>query len=129
MILIPFEPHHLKHLELQSAQEEHYEDFEDFAAYGNQLKRGLAYTVIDGENISLCCGVLDKWQGVGCGWVLFSKHFRPHCFRSVHRNILGFMDTMLKERYHRIEITVRLDYKKGHRWAKLLGFTMGRCFA
>ena len=74
--------------------------------------------VIDGD-IRACAGTMQQWAGRHVAWAYMTP--------GIGRN-MGFMTTQTKlklaEVKGRIEMTVRTDFPAGHRWAKMLGFTV-----
>jgi len=66
-----------------------------------------------------CGGTLEQWAGRHVGWAILRQDAGPHmkAITRITRRVLA----MAKGR---IEVTVRADFANGHRWAKLLGFTV-----
>ncbi len=74
--------------------------------------------VADGEIVA-CAGTIRLWQGRYQAWAHMSEKTGKHMrwlTREVRRNLDGLKG--------RIEMTVQHDFEAGHRWAKLLGFTV-----
>lgn len=81
------------------------------------LERQNSWTaVVDGEPIA-CGGTMLQWPGRHIAWAYLNMSTGPH-MRFVTRAVQEGLATV----YGRIELTVRSDFEKGHRWARLLGF-------
>jgi hypothetical protein len=67
-----------------------------------------------------CAGVLPLWPGVGMAWAWLGREWRAEA-----RKITGYIRGHLDEaEFHRIEAGVKVDYSKGHRWMRMLGFEL-----
>jgi hypothetical protein len=81
-------------------------------------KLGTSWTIVlDGQPL-LCSGTIEQWPGRHMAWAYLSRHTGRHMYYVTMRVI-----EYLARAQGRIETTVRADYEKGHRWAKMLGFT------
>lgn len=72
--------------------------------------------VVDGE-VVIIAGTIEHWKGRHQAWAYFARNTGPHMLaatRAVKKNLLGVRG--------RVEFTVRKDFEKGQRWARLLGF-------
>ncbi len=80
---------------------------------------GMSYSVM-GENgrVLLCAGLIHHWAGRAEGWAIFDKDMKKE-FLAVHKKVLRFLEI---SPFKRIEAIVTIEFKQGHRWAKLLGF-------
>lgn len=92
------------------------------AAYvidGTELAREVhnSWTgVVHGSPIA-CAGTVTHWPGRHYAWAVLGSSTAPH-MRWITREVLRRLD----ELKGRIEMTVLVDFKAGHRWAKMLGF-------
>jgi len=73
----------------------------------------------DGK-ILAAAGVMNLWPGVGEGWAILTPHANG---LSVVRKFREMFDLiLLANNYHRIQASVRADFKAGVRFAEFLGF-------
>ncbi len=123
MEVVPFEPGHLKALDLQAAQAFMGDLVGDWEQYGELLALpGLAFTGIGGDGIVGCAGVWPLHPGCGQAWTLMSKIF-PKYKLPATREIRKFLERTLDgKRFWRIQTPVRADFAPGRRWAQALGF-------
>ena len=63
-------------------------------------------------------GIIVLYGDRAIGWALISRDAGPY-MRQITRKVKSALDLHYAKR---IEMTVRCDYPKGHKWAKLLGF-------
>jgi len=84
-------------------------------------KTDWAYTGCEGDRVLGSCGVIPMWQGRGLAWAYLSKYAARQKFIEVHRTVRRFLDACYLQR---IEMTVDCEFEQGHRWARMLGFTM-----
>lgn len=70
----------------------------------------------DGRPVA-CGGVLQQWPGRYSGWAFLNPSSARHMV-AVTRGTRNLLDALVG----RIEMTVRVDFHAGHRWAKMLGF-------
>jgi len=117
MIIIPFDPAHLKTLSLQEAQSWMGPKLKP--EYGQALiKAGPCFTAIEGDEILGCAGVMNVWEGRDLAWALISGKAGRR-FILIVRAIQRFLDL---SQTIRIEATVDANFEEGHRLIKLLGF-------
>lgn len=79
-----------------------------------------ATTGIDRGEVLAIAGVLPRWQGVGLAWAWLGRSWRRQARAITEQCARGLADTSL----HRVEMGVAVDYERGHRWARRLGFTL-----
>lgn len=112
--LVPFRAHHLRWIQ------------EGGLAVGGEaltpevlaaLEKQNSWTAVaDGTPIA-CGGTMLQWGGRSIAWAYLNSKTGPH--------MLFITQAVLKELDKiegRVELTVRKDFEKGHRWAKMLGF-------
>lgn len=120
MIIIPFEPEHLKTLKLQEAQKDS-EKFIHEGDYGATLKgAGPAWSVFDEESVTclMSGGFCDVGFGRAVVWLLVSEAAGKHFTR-----VLRFARRMMQDAgFRRIEAVVDGNFEQGHRLAKMMGF-------
>lgn len=117
MNVIPFEPEHLKTLELQSAQR--YMLSHICIEYLKGLQAvGPALSAEHEGRIVACAGVAFQGFGMGVLWAFVSHDAGRHFVRldRYARRILSL--TSLR----RIEATTEASFAQGCRWLEMLGF-------
>ena len=91
----------------------------------NVEKTGNAVTAIDGDEVLGIAGITEKWEGTGVAWAWLSRDWKRYA-RKITEEIIRNLD---RSEFPRIELAVRVDFPAGHRWAKMLGFTLETPFA
>lgn len=121
MNVIEFKAEHLYELDLQDGQAYLSNWVTPEQAKSIEAAEGWAFTgVVNGVPIG-SAGVMPIWQGRGMAWAYLSKDTSGSRFMAVHRAVKRFLEMCF---LHRIEMTVDCDFEPGHRWARMLGFTM-----
>lgn len=119
MIVIPYQPAHLRSLLLQPAQAAMVSYF-DNPAYAKALNvPGKSFTAMDGERVLAIAGVIPIWKGRGEAWALLGGDIRRH-FLAIHHAVARFLDVC---ELTRIEAAVDADFPQGRAWVERLGFT------
>lgn len=117
---IPFEPPHLRALELQDAQSWFGQMLDD-PSYGEALVQGgPAYTVVADGRIITCAGATHIWPGRASVWALMADEIGGGVFLKLHRIVQRFL--WVECDVKRVEAYVDKDFAKGHRWVRTLGF-------
>jgi hypothetical protein len=118
MIVVPFKAEHYWALEPQEAQK-HMRDYADKEGV-KTIEQSNAYTILDGDRVIACYGWIDIYPTRALCWAYLSKHVGPHL-----TGVTKILHRILKVLPHkRLEMEVNCEFEQGHRWAKLLGFTM-----
>lgn len=78
-----------------------------------------SYSAFLGEKLLMCGGVSEYWNGRGEAWVVLDPEHKCH-FASVLRCAKRFLEFCPVSR---IEAAVDVDFKQGHRFVKVLGFS------
>ncbi len=81
-----------------------------------------AYTMLDGEEVIACMGVVDAGGGVGNLWMYVTDKARGHAiplFRFCRAGLDKVFDVM---RFHRIQTVIRTDRPEYVKWALMFGF-------
>lgn len=78
-----------------------------------------SYTAYDGDEVIACFGIVPYWSGRGYGWTFISANIgsRIRYVTRICREIFASCGI------RRIEASVNVGFKEGHRWMKLLGMT------
>ena len=114
-----FKPEHLAQLELQDSQA-YFCGQIAAPEYAESLVSPTSFTgMVDGKVIA-CAGCLEVWSGRAIAWALVSKDAGQHMMQ-LHRAVAGYM---MAAPYRRIEAWVDDGFEAGHRWLKMLGFTL-----
>ena len=117
MIIVPFEPEHIRTLILQDAQNWMMPMLK--LEYGAAMKiAGPCFTAMEGDEILACSGVAHAWENRDMAWALISNSSGPH-FIKIFRAIKRFLDI---NPARRVEATVDVHFSEGHRLMQMLGF-------
>lgn len=117
-MIVPFKAEHLAKLSLQSAQLSMSSELTN-PDYAKMLEGMYAYSLIDGDDVLCCAGLMQVWPGRSVGWAMISGKAGKH-FMEIHRNVAAAI-RMCPDR--RVEIAVDSEFPEGKRWAKMLGLT------
>lgn len=117
-MIVPFRAEHLGMLELQNPQSSAAKEFSD-PEYGKTLESTYAYSLLDGDKVLCCAGIVDIWRDRAFAWALVGKDAGRRFFE-IHKNVSAAL-RMYPAR--RVEMAVDVDFDQGHRWARLLGMT------
>lgn len=78
-----------------------------------------AYAVLDEKGtVIFCAGVMIYWKDRGEAWAFFAPDAGKH-FTRIHKMVKTFLDAYT---VRRIEATVKLNFPRGIKWVRLLGF-------
>ncbi len=86
------------------------------ATLGLMESLGSRTGVVDGD-VVFCAGVVPQWPGRYTAWALLSENSGPH-MTWITRAVRAGLETV----QGRVELTVRVDFPPGQRWAEILGF-------
>ena len=83
----------------------------------SHLEASNSYTMIVDDFPVLCGGTIQQWSRRHVAWSFLNRSSGPHMLwlTRVSRGVLDAVQG-------RIEMTVRCDFRAGHRWAQMLGF-------
>lgn len=115
--VVPFKHWHLQWLKEKGVAEGGVFDLGTAAVAALELHRSWT-AVADGEPIA-CGGTVEIWPGRHSGWAYLNKSAAAHMLF-----VTRAAEQVLQQVKGRIEMTVRCDFKAGHRWAKILGFVL-----
>lgn len=116
--IVQFKADHLKEIKVQKAQM----FLSEFVTYeqGLDLERSISFTALkDGKPVG-AAGIVEQWGGRSTAWAFLSD-VGPATFLAIHRAVKTYLDFC---HIRRVEMTVACDFPEGHRWAKMLGFTL-----
>lgn len=117
-MIVRFKAEHLSKLALQSSQLSMSKELTN-PEYAKMLEGMYAYSLIEGDEVLACAGIMQVWEGRSMGWAMISKN-AGRKFMEIHRNVVAAI-RMCPDR--RFEIAVDSEFPEGKRWAKLLGLT------
>lgn len=116
-VIVPFEAWHVH--QLQEWDEDDNSPLLEPENAAFIAQHGGAFTFMDDaeELVVACGGTVCVWGNRRMAWAFFTPMAGVHM-----RAITRFVKLVLEGVPGRVELTVRCDYPKGHRWAKMLGF-------
>lgn len=113
--IVPFQAWHLAWLKESGLAEGG--DFEVGREIVQGLERQNSWTaVVDDEPIA-CGGTVLIWPGRNSAWAYLNVKSAQHMLF-----LTRCAEIVLAKAQGRIEMTVRIDFDAGHRWARMLGF-------
>jgi len=119
-------PFKIKHLKDMSLKREAYKEYfmphiEDGIVY--ELSQGAeVVTILDEKFVYGVLGLREIWPGVADAWAVLGEQVQEHPI-GFHRLVLSVIAHYERElNLHRIQISVREEYKAGRKWAQKLGF-------
>lgn len=119
MRVIPFAAEHLDLLDIQEGQQ-YLRKFLPL-----ELRKALqgeySYTALDGDRVIACAGLAPQWEGRAIAWAYLANDLGALAMMKVHQAVLRFLEVAP---FDRIEATVDLEFGPGHRWMRMLGFTV-----
>ena len=122
MKIIPFEPEHVRKLNVQRMQAADILANGDPDAYAEALaKSGTAVTGIDGDEVVFCIGRVELWKGRHTVWALMSRSAGKKMF-SIVKAIRRLIDAQTG--LGRLEFYVRADFIEGCKLADLMKFKL-----
>lgn len=113
MIVVPFEPGHIRQIRAQPAQRDY-----ELGAEAMDTPFGYARTAMHNGRPLACAGVVEVWQGRAYAWALLAEDAGPFML-PITRAIRSVLDGAP---FRRVEMAVDADFAAGRRWAELLGF-------
>jgi RimJ/RimL family protein N-acetyltransferase len=126
MQLVPYKAEHLTMLRAQEAQAYLGQFMDD--NYARALEQTLSWTGFADGRVIGCFGVCEIWTNRALLWSYMDQSAGRHLV-SIHRAVKRYLDVAP---YRRIEAEVDCEFEAGHRWLRMLGFTMEcermRCF-
>lgn len=115
---VPFEAAHAERIRLQPCQHEGA-SYADRRHY-EKLAKTPAFTVMDGDEVLMCAGVLQVWPGRAVCWSMLAEGI-GHRMVACVRHALRFLAEQPAGRY---EMDVEFGHAEGERMARALGFEL-----
>jgi len=87
------------------------------------VEMSIGFSMVEGDKVLGCCGVIKMWHGVGTMWMMVSEELkkRPRLLLTTAREIT--MLIAVNHRFHRLELFMNPELKKHIRFIEALGFT------
>lgn len=82
------------------------------------METSNSWTLLADGKVTICGGTFVLWPGRHQGWTYLNAHTGRHMLSTTRK----VKELMKLAGPGRIEMTVRADFTKGHRWAKMIGF-------
>jgi len=120
MIVRPWIVGDTESITMQSAQEYLTRIVDVRADFTELSDKGLAWTAEHDGVVLAVAGVEPQWENRATAFALISDSAGAH-FRSIHAAVFDFL---VMAPFRRIEATVDVGFKQGHRWIKMLGFEL-----
>lgn len=114
--VVPYEPAHLRAMAIQPMQA-HLLGLIDKGYAENVCQGGPAWTALVHGAPVCCAGFHEPWDGRAIAWAVLGDPGRY--FRNVTTAVRRALDAHPAER---IEAHVKVGFRAGERWARLLGF-------
>jgi hypothetical protein len=115
---VPFEAEHMRKIKLQPSQAAQQASINEAAM--KTLEGDWSFTAFEGEKVVFCGGCIPMWNNRALMW----------CFMSLMRvsslkQLVFEADRMQKNvPYQRLELTVEVDNKQAHQFARMIGFKL-----
>lgn len=118
MIVVPFRAEHYNTIDAQPSQA-YIRDYlsEDVV---KALETKNSFTCMEGDKVLACFGWTPLYPTRAVVWAFISASAGPH-FVGVTRIAKRLVDGLA---FRRLEMEVDCEFEQGHRWAKMLGFTL-----
>ena len=124
-----FKPSHVEAFVPQKAQEPTWDLFKEWSdgdeGVGIERCEGARRTIslkIDDKTMSIM-GVMPLPQGGGHVWLFFSEDVGMEELRISTACVKGFFVALKHYGYEWLQTPVRNDFRQGHKWATMLGFS------
>lgn len=118
MIVVPFKSEHFWAIDVQPSQRYAREYAEPEAI--KALEKANSFTCMVDDKPLCVFGYTPLYPTRATIWAFISKDAAPY-FLHMTRIAKRMIDALP---YKRIEMEVDYDFKEGHRWARMLGFTL-----
>ena len=119
MIIVPTIPSHFEGFEIQEEQMFINKYIQNSDYIKTLCDQGLSWSGIKEGKVIIMAGVIEPHEHIGMVWAMLSKGSEKHLV-SITRSISRWLDGWDTKR---LETAVRHDFKSGHKWADMLGFT------
>jgi RimJ/RimL family protein N-acetyltransferase len=90
------------------------------ADFTELAQRGFAWTAEHDGVVLAVAGLEPQWENRAIAFALISDSAGAH-FPAIHGAVAEFLENAP---FRRIEATVDVGFKQGHRWIKMLGFEL-----
>lgn len=79
---------------------------------------GMAWSAVEGDTVLGIGGLSPQWDNRAVAWMLIGCDLKQH-FIPLHRAVSKML---IRSPFRRVEATVDVGFRQGHRWMKMLGF-------
>lgn len=114
--LVKFEPWHIEKVEPQPDQSTEKPMLDSKIA--EALAAHPSYSLVDGDKVYGCGGIIEIWDGRASLWALFSRDIGK--WLGIARK--AALRLVKQSNCRRFEFDVAEGFTAGHRWARTLGF-------
>lgn len=116
----PFQPEHLSALTVLPF---HQKTLDVVCSSENirNLPKDSSFSGFWQDRLVICLGLIPIWPGRATTWAFLDIDISGPGMLATTRWVINYLNTMQSE-YQRIEGTVDLEFKQGHRWLIMLGF-------
>ena len=118
MNVIPFRAEHFWNIDVQPSQAYVRQYVTEDGI--KQLETQNSFTCVEGEKLLACFGWVPLYPTRASIWAFISATSGPY-FVGMTRIAKRLVDGLA---FRRLEMEVDYDFEQGHRWARLLGFTL-----
>jgi hypothetical protein len=123
MELVDFKAWHYRKIKPQAAQMGLIDAItDDYLEALADPETATSYTLIEGEKPLVCFGMIPLWENRAYAWAMLDESAK-HYLTKITKVVGRALDYHSKE-VKRIEAAVDCEFKEGHRWLKMLGFTL-----
>ena len=119
MIIVPFTAEHLQQIDVQAEQSLASHHFHN-KQYTRALEAHDSWTGLIDDKVVACAGFITLWPGRHQVWAVISATIGPAGMLQLSRAVLR----ALALKTGRIEAVVASEFEAGHRWARLMGFSL-----
>ena len=120
MIVRPWQTHDTVKITAQPAQQYLYRIVDVRGDFTELSEKGLAWTAEHDGKILAIAGGDPQWENRAIAFALIAES-AGRFFPAIHKAVRDFL---IRTPYRRIEATVDVGFKEGHRWIKMLGFEL-----
>lgn len=118
MIVVPFRAEHFSAIDVQPSQA-YVRDYISNADVKG-LEEQNSFTCMEGDKVLACFGWVPVYPTRAVLWAIISADAGPHFVgvTRIAKRLVNCLD------FRRIEMEVDYEFEQGHRWARMLGFTL-----
>jgi hypothetical protein len=122
MQVVPVKFSHIK--ELERLEGMFFTGVSDDAHVQLVLTNSVGYTLLEGETILGCGGMIMQWPGVGLMWLMATKAMRRRPRTLLRMSAAVLQEIRSKHKIHRFQVFVDPAQSRHVRFVEALGFTL-----